>query len=578
MQTVGHRRPLSTPSAADATATVRFDSIPDALAAIRNGECVVVVDDERRENEGDLICAAQYATPDQINFMATHARGLICLAMEGQQLDALDLPLMVDRNTDANQTAFTVSIDAGPENGVSTGISAEDRSRTIQVALRPNARPSDLRRPGHIFPLRARKGGVLKRAGHTEAAIDLSALAGLTPAGVICEIQNADGSMARLSQLRQYADQWNLRLISIADLIRYRLENERFVVRQAHASLPSAFGEFKAIGYRNELDGSEHVAIVKGDPAHLQEPVLVRMHSECLTGDAFGSLRCDCRPQLEAALRRIEAEGEGVVVYLRQEGRGIGLINKLKAYSLQDGGLDTVEANEKLGFPADLRNYGVGAQILSDLGIHRLRLLTNNPRKIAGLGGYGLEVVDRVPLVIDPGDHNADYLAAKRDKLGHLFQEATANPSEPISEATPSPGLSKTVISWDGHCDIDQLPLIRSRSEAAANALQIGLKATSSPRLLALWERPPFAWTIVDQPTGSESGEAAYLTRMRALLETMASWPETRRIGLYTAASIDQLNHPPQTTERLERSLEALRERGMDEQNQLDQPVLLQWS
>jgi 3,4-dihydroxy 2-butanone 4-phosphate synthase/GTP cyclohydrolase II len=417
---------------------------------------------------------------------------------------------------------------------------------------------------------------VLKRAGHTEAAIDLSALAGLMPAGVICEIQNADGSMARLAQLRQYADQWKLRLISIADLIRYRLENERFVVRQAHAALPSAFGEFKAIGYRNELDGSEHIAIVKGNPEDLREPVLVRMHSECLTGDAFGSLRCDCRPQLEAALRRIEVEGEGVVVYLRQEGRGIGLINKLKAYSLQDGGLDTVEANEKLGFPADLRNYGVGAQILSDLGIHRLRLLTNNPRKIAGLGGYGLEVVDRVPLVIDPGDHNADYLAAKRDKLGHLIQEGVAMPLSATSTETPIQAPSQTVISWDGDCNIDQLPLIRSRSESAASSLQISLRASSSPRLLALWERPAFAWSIVDQPTGA--GTASYLTRLRALLETMASWSETQRIGLYTAASMEQLNHPPQTAERIERSLETLRKGEMQEQNQLDQPVLLQWS
>ncbi|MED5164247.1 MAG: bifunctional 3,4-dihydroxy-2-butanone-4-phosphate synthase/GTP cyclohydrolase II, partial [Cyanobacteriota bacterium] len=400
---------------------IRFDDISDALAAIRNGECVVVVDDERRENEGDLICAAQFATPEQINFMATEARGLICLAMQGSRLDQLDLPLMVDRNTDANQTAFTVSIDAGPEKGVSTGISAEDRARTIQVALHPETRPRDLRRPGHIFPLRASQGGVLKRAGHTESAVDLSQLAGLAPAGVICEIQNSDGSMARLPQLQNYARRWGLKLINIADLIRYRLENERFVYRQATAELPSLFGSFQAIGYLNGLDGSEHIALVKGDPRELKEPVLVRMHSECLTGDAFGSLRCDCRPQLEAALARIEQEGEGVVVYLRQEGRGIGLINKLKAYSLQDGGLDTVEANESLGFPADLRNYGVGAQILTDLGIHRLRLLTNNPRKIAGLGGYGLQVESRVPLVICPGDHNAAYLAVKREKLGHLM-------------------------------------------------------------------------------------------------------------------------------------------------------------
>ena len=399
---------------------VRFDAVIDGLAAIRNGESVVVVDDENRENEGDLICAAQFATPQQINFMATEARGLICLAMEGERLDALDLPLMVDRNTDSNQTAFTVSIDAGPEHGVSTGISAEDRARTIQVAIHPASRTADLRRPGHIFPLRARRGGVLQRAGHTEAAVDLARLAGLRPAGVICEIQNPDGSMARLPQLVDYARRHGLRLLSIADLIRYRLETERFVRRQASADLPSAFGHFRAIGYRNELDGSEHVALVKGQPEAAGGPVLVRIHSECLTGDAFGSLRCDCRPQLEAALRMIDAAGEGVVVYLRQEGRGIGLVNKLRAYSLQDGGLDTVEANERLGFAADLRNYGIGAQILSDLGIHRLQLITNNPRKIAGLGGYGLRVEDRVPLVIHAGRHKAAYLRTKQLKLGHL--------------------------------------------------------------------------------------------------------------------------------------------------------------
>jgi 3,4-dihydroxy 2-butanone 4-phosphate synthase/GTP cyclohydrolase II len=399
---------------------LRFDAIVDALAAIRNGEMVVVVDDENRENEGDLICSAQFATAAQINVMATEARGLICLAMEGERLDQLDLPLMVNRNTDSNQTAFTVSIDAGPEKGVSTGISAEDRARTIQVAINPGSRPSDLRRPGHMFPLRARRGGVLKRAGHTEAAVDLARLAGLYPAGVICEIQNADGSMARLPQLAEYARRHGLRLISIADLIRYRLSHERFVLRQAEAALPSVFGQFQAIGYSNELDGSEHVAIVKAIPKLSPEPLLVRVHSECLTGDAFGCLRCDCRSQLEASLRMIEAAGEGVVVYLRQEGRGIGLVNKLRAYSLQDGGLDTVEANEQLGFGADLRNYGVGAQILSDLGVQRLRLITNNPRKIAGLSGYGLQVVDRVPLVMEPGKHNASYLHTKRIKLGHL--------------------------------------------------------------------------------------------------------------------------------------------------------------
>jgi len=408
---------------------IEFDPISDALAAIRNGECIIVVDDERRENEGDLICAAQFATPQQINFMATEGRGLICLAMQGEKLDSLDLPLMVDRNTDEYQTAFTISIDAGPENKVTTGISAEDRAKTIQVAINPNTKPEDLRRPGHIFPLRAKKGGVLKRAGHTEAAVDIAAMSGLFPAGVICEIQNPDGSMSRLPQLKEYAKQWGMKLISIADFISYRFQTERFVFRKSDAVLPSIFGNFKAYGYVNELDGSEHVALVKQKSSKLSEPVLVRMHSECLTGDAFGALRCDCRPQLEAALSRIEKEEEGVVVYLRLEGRGIGLINKLKAYSLQDGGLDTVEANEKLGFPADLRNYGVGAQILTDLGIKKLKLLTNNPRKIAGLGGYGIEVIERVPLVICPNDNNAEYLSVKKTKLGHMIDDNNSNSS-----------------------------------------------------------------------------------------------------------------------------------------------------
>ena len=400
-----------------------FSPIPEALDALRNGDCIVVVDDESRENEGDLICAAQFTTPRQVNFMASEARGLICLAMEAEHLDQLDLPLMVDRNTDSNQTAFTVSIDAAPEHGVSTGISAEDRARTIQVAIGHGTCPRDLCRPGHIFPLRARAGGVLKRAGHTEAAVDLARLAGLYPAGVICEIQNPDGSMARLSELQAYARHHGLCLVSIADLIRYRLRNERFVTRVTTARLPSRFGTFQAIGFRNQLDGCEHLAIVRGPVEQLGNgPVLTRIHSECLTGDALGSLRCDCREQLEAALRMIEAEGRGLVVYLRQEGRGIGLINKLRAYSLQDSGLDTVEANERLGFDADLRNYGIGAQILYDLGIHQLRLITNNPRKVAGLGGYGLEISERVPLVMEPNRHNLYYLNTKVQKLGHLLQ------------------------------------------------------------------------------------------------------------------------------------------------------------
>ncbi|KRO93645.1 MAG: bifunctional 3,4-dihydroxy-2-butanone-4-phosphate synthase/GTP cyclohydrolase II [Cyanobium sp. MAG_216] len=514
-----------------------FDSVADGLAAIRNGESIVVVDDENRENEGDLICAAQFATPEQINFMATEARGLICLAMEGERLDALDLPLMVDRNTDSNQTAFTVSVDAGPENGVSTGISADDRARTIQVAIHPHTRPADLRRPGHIFPLRAKQGGVLKRAGHTEAAVDLARLSGLYPAGVICEIQNSDGSMARLPQLAAYAKRHGLRLISIAELISYRLDTERFVQRQAEAAMPSAFGDFRAIGYRNELDGSEHVAIIKGQPQLAKEPVLVRVHSECLTGDAFGSLRCDCRPQLEAALRMIEAAGVGVVVYLRQEGRGIGLINKLKAYSLQDTGLDTVEANERLGFAADLRNYGVGAQILSDLGIQRLRLITNNPRKIAGLGGYGLQVEDRVPLVMDAGSHNAAYLQTKRIKLGHLMGDG---PSCPIGGPT-------AVLAWHGQAatsgQLEQLQLW-----ALKQGLQV--EREEHPRLLALLDQPQLALLLSGlDHAGSGVGAVA------AALVLMGGWPKTERLSLLLAPDGQRSSHPSADLESEQRPL-----------------------
>ena len=516
---------------------IAFDSVADGLAAIRNGESIVVVDDENRENEGDLICAAQFATPEQINFMATEARGLICLAMEGERLDALDLPLMVDRNTDSNQTAFTVSVDAGPENGVSTGISADDRARTIQVAIHPHTRPADLRRPGHIFPLRAKQGGVLKRAGHTEAAVDLARLSGLYPAGVICEIQNSDGSMARLPQLAAYAKRHGLRLISIAELISYRLDTERFVQRQAEAAMPSAFGDFRAIGYRNELDGSEHVAIIKGQPQLAKEPVLVRVHSECLTGDAFGSLRCDCRPQLEAALRMIEAAGVGVVVYLRQEGRGIGLINKLKAYSLQDTGLDTVEANERLGFAADLRNYGVGAQILSDLGIQRLRLITNNPRKIAGLGGYGLQVEDLVPLVMDAGSHNAAYLQTKRIKLGHLMGDG---PSCPIGGPT-------AVLAWHGQAatsgQLEQLQLW-----ALKQGLQV--EREEHPRLLALLDQPQLALLLSGlDHAGSGVGAVA------AALVLMGGWPKTERLSLLLAPDGQRSSHPSADLESEQRPL-----------------------
>ncbi len=518
---------------------IEFDDIADGLAAIRNGECVIVVDDEKRENEGDLICAAQFATPQQINFMATEGRGLICLAMQGERLDKLDLPLMVDRNTDSNQTAFTVSIDAGPEFGVSTGISADDRAKTIQVAINNQTKPIDLRRPGHIFPLRARIGGVLKRAGHTEAAVDLSLLSGLSPAGVICEIQNLDGSMARLPELKKYAKEWKLKLISIADLIRYRLENERFVYREAIAKLPSLFGDFKAIGYKNQLDGTEHIAIIKGNHEKLKEPVLVRMHSECLTGDAFGSLRCDCRPQLEAALSRISQEGEGVVVYLRQEGRGIGLINKLKAYKLQDGGLDTVEANEKLGFPADLRNYGVGAQILTDLGINSLRLLTNNPRKIAGLGGYGLKVESRVPLVICPGDHNAAYLEVKREKLGHLIgdneQTNLLNKKQHI------------IIFWDGKVIDKEEGLLKNKAAKWSKNHFLSVTLQNTPRLLALLENPLFIWNVTHRDIKSQlEGEFIDKRLLESLLKELCNWKGTKRLGILKTENFNQVIHPSQ--------------------------------
>ena len=515
---------------------IKFDPISDALAAIRNGECIIVVDDERRENEGDLICAAQFATPQQINFMATEGRGLICLAMQGDKLDALDLPLMVDRNTDENQTAFTISIDAGPENNVTTGISAEDRAKTIQVAINPSTKPEDLRRPGHIFPLRAKKGGVLKRAGHTEAAVDIAAMSGLYPAGVICEIQNPDGSMSRLPQLKQYAKEWGMKLISIADLISYRFQNERFVYRKSDAILPSIFGNFKAYGYINELDGSEHIALVKQKSNKLSEPVLVRMHSECLTGDAFGSLRCDCRPQLEAALARIEKEEEGVVVYLRQEGRGIGLINKLKAYSLQDGGLDTVEANEKLGFPADLRNYGVGAQILTDLGIKKLKLLTNNPRKIAGLGGYGIEVTERVPLVICPGEHNSEYLNVKRQKLGHMLEE------EKLNSIDIDPYIA---IFLDGdYKSIDLVP-IKNKIIEFCEKNKINIMLESSPRLLAFWNRPKLVWKILhDKNREDFTINDNEINKIEIFIQFLSEYNKSSKVGIIVSKNIQQALHP----------------------------------
>jgi 3,4-dihydroxy 2-butanone 4-phosphate synthase/GTP cyclohydrolase II len=394
--------------------------IERAIADIAAGRMVVVVDDEDRENEGDLVCAAELVTPEIVNFMLAHGRGWICLALTAEDCDRLELPQMVDRNNESMGTAFTVTIDAARRFGVTTGISASDRARTIQVAIDPSSTPADLRRPGHIPPLRAERGGVLRRVGHTEASVDLARLAGLRPAGVICEILNADGTMARVPELRQFAAEHGLTFLSVADLVAYRLRTERLVHRVAAPRLPTEFGEFQVIGYRNDVDRAEHVALVYGDVAG-QANVLVRMHSRCLTGDVFHSLRCDCGIQLHRAMELIRQEGRGVVVYLDQEGRGIGLLNKLRAYELQDSGTDTVEANERLGFKADLRDFGIGAQILRDLGLSSLRIMTNNPRKVVGLDGYGLEIVERIPLVIDSTPENGAYLAAKRDKLGHLL-------------------------------------------------------------------------------------------------------------------------------------------------------------
>lgn len=395
--------------------------VRDAIDVIRNGGLVIVADDEDRENEGDLVCAAELVTPEIINFMATHGRGLVCLTLASEIADRLDLPLMSDgRGQDPNGTAFTVSIDATPDLGVSTGISAADRARTIRVAVDPESRPSDLIRPGHIFPLRAKPGGVLQRVGQTEASMDLARLAGLAPAGVICEILNTDGTMARRPELEEFSRTHDMPFITVAQIIAYRLKHERLVQRVAEARLPTPFGEFRIIGYSNAVDDCEHVALVKGDVAGAED-VLVRVHSKCLTGDVFASARCDCGPQLHAALRTVAEEGRGVVVYLDQEGRGIGLLNKLRAYELQDRGHDTVEANEMLGFPPDLRNYGVGAQILLDLGLERIRAMTNNPKKLTGLEGFGLVITGRVPLEVEETETNHDYLEAKREKLGHLL-------------------------------------------------------------------------------------------------------------------------------------------------------------
>ena len=408
-----------------------FATIEAALEDVRQGKFVVVVDAADRENEGDLTIAAQFATPEAVNFMATHGRGLICLCLTDERCDVLDLRQMTERNETPFGTAFTVSIEA--REGVSTGISAQDRSRTIQVAIDPSKGPEHLVQPGHVFPLRARRGGVLQRAGQTEAAVDLARLAGLNPAGVVCEIMKDDGTMARVPDLVEYCARHGLKMITVEDLIEYRRRTEKLVERLTAVRLPTAYGDFTAIAFRETLTGKHHVALVKGD-VDGEEDVLVRVHSECLTGDVFHSLRCDCGEQLEQALARIGSEERGVLLYMAQEGRGIGLLNKLKAYELQENGLDTVEANLELGFPPDMREYGIGNQILADLGLTTIRILTNNPKKITGIEGFGLTVVEQVPIEVSPNDENRSYLATKRAKLGHRLHHQDLRFEEPDAE------------------------------------------------------------------------------------------------------------------------------------------------
>ena len=395
-----------------------LSSIEEAIKDIKDGKFVIIVDDEDRENEGDLAIAAEKVSTEAVNFMVKHARGLVCLPIKGERLDELEIPMMVSHNTSRYETAFTVSIEA--KHGVTTGISAKDRAETIKAVINPETKASDIARPGHIFPLRAKEGGVLVRAGHTEAIVDLAKLAGLYPAGVICEVMSEDGSMAKLPELKELADKFGIKIVSIADLITYRRRHEKLVRCVAEAKLPTKYGELKILAYKSDMDADQHVALVMGD-IESDEPVLVRVHSECLTGDVFGSLRCDCGEQIDMALEMIAEEKRGVLLYMRQEGRGIGIHNKISAYYLQDNGMDTVEANLSLGFPADLRDYGIGAQILNDLKLNKIKLLTNNPKKVIGLEGYGLEVVETLPIIIKPNPYNKCYLDTKKEKMGHIL-------------------------------------------------------------------------------------------------------------------------------------------------------------
>ncbi len=412
---------------------MEFNSIPEVLEDLKLGKMIVVVDDEDRENEGDLLMAAEKVTPGSVNFMATYGKGMLCAPLTEERAKDLGLSMMVERNREHMGTAFTVTVD---HKDSTTGISAHERARTVNELANPSARAEDFNKPGHIFPLIAKNGGVLRRAGHTEAAVDLTRMAGLLPAGLICEIMNDDGTMARLPQLMGFVQRHGLKIITVASLIQYRRENEKLVKKVAEAKLPTVYGEFKMIAYENMINGEHHVALVKGEITDAVKPVLVRVHSECLTGEVFHSTRCDCGEQLDASLKEITLEGKGVLLYMRQEGRGIGLVNKIRAYELQDEGFDTVDANIRLGFPADMRDYGIGAQILADLGLKRIRLLTNNPRKIAGLNGYGLEIVERVPLYAEVNATNMGYLNTKKERMGHLFEGLQiVNPQKTVEEA-----------------------------------------------------------------------------------------------------------------------------------------------